>query len=67
MRNVQFRGVINEEFLIVHGDTVTNMDLSKAISTHIKKKKELKNVVMTTVMRQGGEDNCIHLTNSETS
>lgn len=67
LRNIQFRNLVSEDFIVMYGDTITNMDLGEAVNTHFAKKKELKSVAMTTVMRQGGVDENIHITNSETS
>lgn len=66
MREVQFRNIISQDFLILFADTVSNLDLSKAISMHFKKKAELKSVVLTTVLRECSFDRKIHITNSET-
>lgn len=53
MREVRFRDLISEDFLVVYGDTITNVDLPKMINTHFNKKIELRNVVLTTAMRRG--------------
>ena len=67
MREVQFRGNINSDFLIMYADTITNLDLTKAISTHFHNKSKLKNVVLTTIMREGGIDSKIHVLNKKSN
>lgn len=65
MREVQFRNIISSDFLILFADTIANFNLSKAITTHFKKKADLKNVVLTTVIRDKSESGKIHITSQE--
>lgn len=66
MRQVQFRNKISQDFLILYADTVTNINLTKAISGHFKKKAQLKSVVLTSIIRDNSFDNKIHITNPQT-
>ena len=61
---MQFRNIISQDFLILYADTVSNLDLSKAITLHFKKKAELKSVVLTTILRESSSDHKVHITNS---
>ena len=65
MREVRFRDLISEDFLVMYADCITNVDLSSIISTHYAKKAELRNVVLTTVMRRG-ESSELMVVNSST-
>lgn len=38
MREVQFRNIISQDFIVLFADTISNLDLEKAIATHFKKK-----------------------------
>ena len=64
---MQFRNIIAHDFLVVFADTITNLDLSKAIQIHFKKKVELKSVVLTSVLRDNSYDKKIHITSSEST
>lgn len=66
MREVQFRNIISQDFVILFADTMSNLDLGKAITTHFKKKAELKSVVLTTILRDNSYDGKIHVTSAET-
>lgn len=66
MREVRFRDLISQDFLVIYADAITNVDLSKVINTHFDKKNELRNVVLTTVMRRGQSSDLMIL-NSSTS
>lgn len=66
MREVQFRNIISQDFVILFADTISNLDLSKAIVNHFKKKVELKSVVLTSVVRDNSWDGKIHVTSAET-
>lgn len=66
MREVQFRNIISQDFVILFADTISNLDLNKAIVNHFKRKIELKSVVLTTVLRDHSWDGKIHVTSSET-
>lgn len=66
MREVQFRNIISQDFICLYADTISNLDLSKAIATHFKKKIELKSVVLTSVIRDSCWDGKIHVTSAET-
>ena len=62
MREVQFRNIISGDFLILFADTIANFNLSKAIATHFKRKADLKNVILTTIIRDNSESGKIHIT-----
>lgn len=48
IREIQFRNLVNEDFLVLYANTITNMDLGKMIYSHFLKKEELKSVVLTS-------------------
>lgn len=53
MREVRFRDLVSEDFLVMYADTLTNVNLTQLINYHFDKKIELRNVVLTTTMRRG--------------
>lgn len=71
MREVQFRNIISEDFIIMYGDTFANFNLYNAINYHFKVKQDLKqanrNVVLTTIMQRENSSNKIHILNSSTN
>lgn len=66
MREVRFRDLVSEDFLVVYADMITNVNLTKAIAYHFDKKVELRNVVLTSVMRKG-QTSELMIINSHTS
>lgn len=53
MREARFRDLVSEDFLVMYADSLTNLNLSQIINFHFDKKAELRNVVLTSVMRRG--------------
>lgn len=64
MREVRFRDLISEDFLVLFADMITNVNLSKMVDTHFNKKIELRNVVLTTAMRKGVSEELLILNSS---
>ena len=54
-RDLDEKGIVRGEFLLCHGDLVTNIKLSGVIETHRAKMGRDKNGVMTKVTLPGGE------------
>jgi NDP-sugar pyrophosphorylase family protein len=67
MREVQFRNIIAQEFMVTFADNLCNLDLSRAIKTHFQKKAELRNVVMTIVLKDHSYDQKIHVVRPESN
>ena len=74
MRDINSKGMIHsEDVLLIFGDVLANFDLSKAISDHIKRKKERS--IMTKIFRRAPlnsplrtrDDDCIVILDSLTS
>jgi NDP-sugar pyrophosphorylase family protein len=63
---VQFRNLINEDFLVLYADMLTNIDLGSMIESHYNKKQELESVVLTSCMQVGFSKH-IHILNSHTN
>lgn len=53
MREVRFRDLVSDDFLVMYADTLTNVNLAQLIDFHFQRKAELRNVVLTTAMRRG--------------
>ncbi|PRT57051.1 Translation initiation factor eIF-2B subunit epsilon [Wickerhamiella sorbophila] len=53
MRDLDSRGIIKSDFLLISGDVVCNMDFNKIWDGHVKRKQQDKNCIMTSVLRQG--------------
>eukprot|EP00163_Fabomonas_tropica_P029935 TRINITY_DN6601_c0_g1_i2.p1 TRINITY_DN6601_c0_g1~~TRINITY_DN6601_c0_g1_i2.p1 ORF type:complete len:653 (-),score=120.90 TRINITY_DN6601_c0_g1_i2:167-2125(-) len=52
MRDIDQRGVLENDFILVWGDLVANMDLSTALARHRERRAKDKSVIMTTVFQQ---------------
>ncbi|CAX45110.1 eIF-2B GDP-GTP exchange factor, putative [Candida dubliniensis CD36] len=62
MRDLDNRGLISGDFLLVSGDVVTNMDFSKALQFHKQKKAQDKDHIATMVLNQASP---LHRTRSQ--
>ena len=67
MREVQFRNILSQDFLIMYADTFCNFNLYNAVNYHFKAKITLKNVVLTTVLQKSNSPNKIHVVNPQTN
>ena len=47
MRDLDEKGMLRHDFLLVHGDLVGNVDLQEALDVHKKKVEQDKNCIMT--------------------
>lgn len=52
LRLIYERNVINSDFILVSGDTVSNMMLEPALHEHKERRRKDKNAVMTMVIKQ---------------
>ena len=54
MRDLDARDVITGDFLLVHGDLVSNLPIDSALTTHRARRTADKNAIMTMILRDGG-------------
>jgi translation initiation factor eIF-2B subunit epsilon len=54
LRDIDNRGLITGDFLLVHGDLVSNLQIDGALSAHRARRIADKNAIMTLVLREGG-------------
>lgn len=66
MREVQFRNIISQDFLMMYADTFCNFNLFNAVNYHFKAKVNLKNVVLTSIIQKSNRPNKIHVINPTT-
>lgn len=52
LRFIYERNVINGDFILISGDTVSNMSLTEALEEHKERKKKDSNAVMTMVIKR---------------
>lgn len=52
MRDLDKRGLLQGDFLVVYGDLVASLDLAVAMERHKKRREEDKNAIMTMVLRE---------------
>ncbi|RCK64969.1 Translation initiation factor eIF-2B subunit epsilon [Candida viswanathii] len=62
MRDLDNRGLITGDFLLVSGDVVTNIDFSKVMQFHKQKKAQDKDHILTMVLNQASP---LHRTRSQ--
>jgi translation initiation factor eIF-2B subunit epsilon len=54
MRMIDNRGIITGDFLVVYGDTVSNLVVGDALTRHRERRIKDKNAIMTVITRYGG-------------
>lgn len=52
VRDIDSRGMITGDFILVSGDVVTNMDLNKALNVHRQHKQDDRDYISTMVLKQ---------------
>ena len=62
MRDIDNRGLITGDFLLVSGDVVTNIDFKKALSFHKQKSQQDKNHMVTMILNKASP---VHRTRSK--
>ncbi|KAI9651431.1 MAG: hypothetical protein M1829_003009 [Trizodia sp. TS-e1964] len=56
MRDLDQRAIMAGDFIMVHGDIVSNIPLEEALSKHRARREMDKNAIMTMVLREAGPD-----------
>ncbi|KAI9745965.1 MAG: hypothetical protein M1818_000646 [Claussenomyces sp. TS43310] len=54
LRDIDNRGLITGDFLLVNGDLVSNLQIDAVLSAHRARRMADKNAIMTLVLREGG-------------
>lgn len=54
MRDLDAKRLITTDFLLVHGDFVSNIPLEAILDVHRKRRTADKNAIMTMILREGG-------------
>jgi translation initiation factor eIF-2B subunit epsilon len=54
LRDLDARGLITGDFLLVHGDLVSNLPIDAALAAHRARRIADKNAIMTMILRSGG-------------
>ncbi|OWP04533.1 hypothetical protein B2J93_1392 [Marssonina coronariae] len=54
MRDLDSRDLITGDFLLVHGDLVSNLPIDAALAAHRARRLADKNAIMTLILRSGG-------------
>ena len=54
MRDLDTRGLLVGDFLMVYGDVVSNLPLESALAAHRARRAKDKNAIMTMVLREAG-------------
>ena len=52
MRDLDKRAILQNDFLVVYGDLVANMDVEDALKAHKARREKDKNAIMTMVLRE---------------
>ncbi|MED6169236.1 hypothetical protein PIB30_019708 [Stylosanthes scabra] len=60
LRLIYERNVIHGDFVLISGDTVSNMSLTQALAEHKERKKKDSNAVMTMVIKRSKTNPVIH-------
>ncbi|KAF9264793.1 nucleotide-diphospho-sugar transferase [Marasmius fiardii PR-910] len=75
LRDVYTRGLVTGDFLLVHGDLVSNIQVDEVVKVHKERKKRDRDAIMTIVVKEcggGGRtrskgDSSVFVLDSETS
>lgn len=51
LRDIDTKAIIQGDFILVSGDVVSNMNLSRALMTHRERRKVDKNMIMTMILK----------------
>ncbi|KAJ4966567.1 hypothetical protein NE237_018416 [Protea cynaroides] len=62
LRLIYERNVIHGDFILISGDTVSNMSLTQALKEHKERRKKDPNSVMTMVIKQSKHSSLTHQT-----
>ncbi|KAL8974324.1 MAG: hypothetical protein Q9197_001444 [Variospora fuerteventurae] len=54
MRDLDNRGLITGDFLLVSGDVVTNISIEPALARHRERREKDRNAIMTMILREAG-------------
>ncbi|ORY07274.1 translation initiation factor eIF-2B subunit epsilon [Clohesyomyces aquaticus] len=54
MRDLDTRGLLVGDFIVVYGDVVSNLPLESALAAHRARRAKDKNAIMTMVLREAG-------------
>ncbi|KAH6653265.1 nucleotide-diphospho-sugar transferase [Truncatella angustata] len=55
LRDLDNRSLIEGDFVLVHGDLVSNISLESALAAHRARKEANRDSIMTLVLREGGQ------------
>lgn len=61
LRDLDTKGVIKSDFLLISGDVVCNIDFASVLQAHNEQKTKDRNLIMTMVLREAGQ---LHRTRS---
>ncbi|EFQ36226.1 eIF4-gamma/eIF5/eIF2-epsilon [Colletotrichum graminicola] len=56
LRDLDGRGIMDGDFIVVHGDVVSNISLDGVLAAHKARKEAAATNIMTVVLRSGGAD-----------
>jgi translation initiation factor eIF-2B subunit epsilon len=56
LRDLDKRGLISTDFILVHGDLVANVSLDAALAKHRARREANREAIMTVVLRSAGEE-----------
>ncbi|KAI0097534.1 eIF4-gamma/eIF5/eIF2-epsilon [Nemania sp. FL0031] len=56
LRDLDKRNIIGGDFLLVHGDLISNLSLEAALAAHKARREANRDSCMTMVLREAGED-----------
>ena len=54
MRDIYTHGIVTSDFVLVHGDLVSNVHIDEVIREHKERRKANKDAIMTMVVKESG-------------
>ena len=54
MRDIYTHGIVTSDFVLVHGDLVSNVRIDEVVRVHKERRKTNKDAIMTMVVKESG-------------
>lgn len=58
LRDISNKDLIRSDFVLLHGDTIFNTNLSSALRVHKERKQQDKNITLTMIVKETGIGEC---------
>ena len=56
MRDIYTHGILSSDFILVHGDLVSNVRIDEVVRLHKERRKANRDAIMTIVVKESGSN-----------